>query len=390
MAGVTQPAGFYDLAGYLVEIADVNGRLIVRFDGVPDRLAPTLRANGDGSFVVETGTLAGAEISFQEGGALIGHVLPMERLERRPPTQPWRTGHGLTLNGPPPDEDEEDAYLHLWTGVSQQSDGASINWDLPWARYRFVEWLTQRRQVIFHGSPLPDLDLFVPRRGSIELFDHGGRGNRGAVYGTPYGIWSMWFAVIDRSKLEGSIRNGVFSFESDDGETLDVYNFSVHYELVDQPIWRTGTLYFLSPDTFSPIPFYPGGPPSNEWASTLELRPIARLEVRPEDFPFLDRVGGHDDSELIASEKLGDVVTEHIDSARRTDGGVTVRLRWDDEIAGVIDPYLETRRRFTPDVIRRHRVEPSGEHWLDIDGPEGFLQTYEHTLKSHGVEIQPG
>jgi hypothetical protein len=272
--------------------------------------------------------------------------------------------------------------------VVERSDGEWITWDLPWPRHRFVEWLTQRRLVIFHGSPLADIETFVPRRGSIELFDHGGRGNRGAVYGTPYGLWSMWFAVIDRSKLEGSIRNGVFNFESAGGETLDVYNFSVHHEHLDKEIWRTGTLYLLPPDTFEAIPFYPGGPPSNEWASTVELRPIARLEIRPEDFPFLDRVGGHDDSELIAADRLGEIVNEHIDAGQRTEGGLAVHLRWDDEIAQIIEAYLESRRRFTPDVARRHRVDNSGEHWLDIEGPAGFLQTFQQTLSSRGIAVE--
>jgi hypothetical protein len=198
----------------------------------------------------------------------------------------------------------------------------------------------------------------------------------------------MWFAVIDRSKLDGSIRNGVLNFVSGD-EALDVYNFSVHHEYLGQEIWRTGTLYLLPPETFEAIPFYPGGPPSNEWASTVELRPIARLEIRPEDFPFLDRVGGHDDSELIAADQLGDILTAHIDAANRTPAGIAVHLRWDDEIAQIIEPYLESRRRFTPDVMRQHRIEPTGEHWLDLEGPDGYLQTYEKMLETRGIEITP-
>lgn len=197
----------------------------------------------------------------------------------------------------------------------------------------------------------------------------------------------MWFAVIDRSKIDGSIRNGVFNFSADT-ETLDVYNFSVHHEYLGKDIWRTGTLYLLPPETFSPIPFYPGGPPSNEWASTVELRPIARLDIRPEDFPFLDRVGGHDDSEIIASEKLGDVITDHIDAAHRTQAGLAVHLRWDDEIAAIIEDYLTSRRRLTPDVSRQHRIEPTGEHWLDLEGPDGYLQTYERMLVTRGIGIQ--
>lgn len=385
MAVMTRFGGFYDMAGDIVEVVEMGGRLVIRFEGVPDRFAPTLKPIGDSNFVVETGTLSGAEVSFDESGGLIGGVIPIERISE-PIAPSWPTGKGLTLNEADPVDEEATAYQALWTEISERSDGGWIKWDLPWPRHRFVEWLTRRRHVIFHGSPLADLDLFVPRRGSIELFDHGGRGNRGAVYGTPYGLWSMWFAVIDRSNLQGSIRNGVLNFATN-SETLDVYHFSVHHELLGQSLWRTGTLYILSPETFEPIPFYPGGPPSNEWASTVELRPIARLEVRPEDFPFRDQVGGHDDSELLAAEKLGDVVTDHIEAAHLFEGGVAVRLRWDDDIADIIEEYLESRRRFTPDVIRQHRIEPAGEHWIDIRGPQGFLQNYEKVLVSHGITI---
>jgi hypothetical protein len=383
---MTRIAGFYDLAGDIAEVVEIDGRFVIRFESVPDRFAPSLKPTGDHSFVVETGTMAGAEISFNESGGVIGGIIPITRIER-PDPPPWRTGKGLILSEPDLTQDEDAAYEQLWTEISQRSDGGWIVWDLPWPRHRFVEWLTRRRHVIFHGSPHGDLETFVPRRGSIELFDHGGRGNRGAVYGTPYGLWSMWFAVIDRSKIDGSIRNGVFNFSADT-ETLDVYNFSVHHEYLGGDIWRTGTLYLLPPETFEAIPFYPGGPPSNEWASTIELRPIARLEIRPEDFPFLDRVGGHDDSELIASDQMGEIVTEHIDAAHRIAGGVAVHLRWDDGIAHIIEPYLESRRRFTPDVIRQHRIEPNGEHWIDVEGPDGFIQTYQHTLVSRGIEIQ--
>jgi hypothetical protein len=67
---------------------------------------------------------------------------------------------------------------------------------------------------------------------------------------------------------------------------------------------------------------------------------------------------------------------------------VAVRLRWDNDIAAIIEDYLESRRRFTPDVNRQLRIEPSGEHWIEIEGPDGFIQTYQKMLSSRDIEIQ--
>jgi len=33
-------------------------------------------------------------------------------------------------------------------------------------------------------------------------------------------------------------------------------------------------------------------------ASPVHVKPLARLEIRPEDFPFLSQIRGHDDSRL--------------------------------------------------------------------------------------------
>lgn len=134
---MTSFEGFYDMAGDVVEVVEIGGRLVIRFEGVPDRFAPTLRSVGDATFVVETGTLSGAEVSFNESGGLIGGVIPIERISQ-PPPPPWPTGKGLTLNEPDLSEEEDTAYQELWSEVSERSDGGWIRWDLPWLRHRFV------------------------------------------------------------------------------------------------------------------------------------------------------------------------------------------------------------------------------------------------------------
>ena len=39
---------------------------------------------------------------------------------------------------------------------------------------------------------------------------------------------------------------------------------------------------------------------STQWASAVPVRPLARVDVRPEDFPLLDEVHGHDPAEVRA------------------------------------------------------------------------------------------
>jgi hypothetical protein len=212
--------------------------------------------------------------------------------------------------------------------------------------------------------------------------DHAGKGNLAAVYGTPMGLWALWFAVLDRSRLRGTIRNGVQRWADREGRTRDLYFFSVDHSHVGDDIWRSGTLYLLPRDSFRPSPFFPGGPDSNEWASPKEVRPLKRLAVDPEDFPFRDRVGGHDDSEVIRGEEISGVVLDRVRSASRVPGGFDLALEWDEGVAAIFQEYLALARKFMPDVERR-LVDST----LEIRGPAGFLQSFEKSLERHGIAV---
>ena len=242
--------------------------------------------------------------------------------------------------------------------------------------------------MIFHGSPTPDIQVFAPVRRSVELMDHRGTGNLAAVYGTTSGLWALWFAVLDRSRLRGSIRNGVMRWTDREGRALDVYFFSVHHEHVGGDIWRPGMLYLLPRDTFSPMPFLAGGPDSSEWASPDEVRPLKRIAVEPDDFPFRDQVGGHDDSEVLEAERLSNAVFDRVRKARRFPGGLELTLAWDDEMADMIDDYLALAEKLTPDVERRLVSRGANEATMDVRGPEGYLQSLEHSLAKRGIEVE--
>jgi hypothetical protein len=380
--------GTYLLGFEPILVSVVDGEVLIRFEGVPEELAAGL-VGSDNSYVVVGSQMGGATVEFDEGhpapGGRIGGMIDFVRADEASLST---SGRGLRLEGLAWDAGEEDMYRNVADGILENRDGRTLELDDRWPKWRFVEWLSRQGQFIFHGSPLADLDSFLPRRNSVEIMDHGGTGNRAAVYGTPFGLWAMWFAVIDRTKLKGSIRNGVMSWPDRWGDPVDLYRFTVHKDFVGGDIWRTGTLYLFSRADFEPIPFYPGGPASNEWASTSELGPLARLTIDPGDFPFLNQVGSHDDGELIAAEEIGDIVMAKVASARSLPGAILVSLAWDDEIAGIWDEYMKTRRRFNPDVERTLTLEPEGTATMEVRGPEGFLQVYEASLLQAGIHLE--
>jgi hypothetical protein len=84
------------------------------------------------------------------------------------------------------------------------------------------------------------------------------------------------------------------AFTGPDGDRLPVYRFSVDYRIQPPPL-REGRLYILPRDTFHQLPVVPDGPPSPEWCGPETVVPLARLPLRPSDFPFHDGISAHDD-----------------------------------------------------------------------------------------------
>lgn len=388
MSNPQRLVGTYLLGFEPILVSVVDGEVLIRFEGVPEELAAGL-VGADNSYVVVGSQMEGATVEFDEGdpapGGRIGGIIEIVRADDATLSA---SGRGLRLEELDWETGEEDLYRNVADGILENRDGRTLQLGDRWPKWRFVEWLSRQGHFIFHGSPLADLDSFVPRRNSVEIMDQGGTGNRAAVYGTPFGLWAMWFAVIDRSKLKGSIRNGVMSWPDRSGNPVDLYRFTVHTDFVGGDIWRSGTLYLFARADFEPIPFYPGGPASNEWASTSELKPLARLTIDPADFPFLGQVGSHDDGELIAAEEVGDIVMAKMASARSVPGAILVSLAWDEEIASIWDEYMKTRQRFSPDVERTLTLEPEGTATMEVRGPDGYLQVFEASLLQAGIHLE--
>ena len=244
--------------------------------------------------------------------------------------------------------------------------------------HEFAQWVTARDRYIFHGSNNREITEFVPVRASLEMYDHGERGNLGAVYGTQYGLWSLFFAVVDRERIRGSIRNGVSHFQALDGRTIDTYQFSVDADSLAEGPFTSGALYILPRGTFRQLPFWPDGPLSDEWASETAVLPLAVLDVEPDDFPF--EVDGHDDGPV---HRLMDLTAEligHAGEAHRTEGGFAIDLAWSDEVRAVYDEWSEVFPTFFPTVDVELTGDGAARRWTLL-GPEAFQMAFGSRLE---------
>ena len=162
---------------------------------------------------------------------------------------------------------------------------------MPW---QFLCALAARRQIAFHGTGDPGIERFEPR----EPVDFAPFGQQRAVFATSDPIWAMFYAIVDRAGHELTLNNGCLVLD-DLGESY--YYFSVSRQALGRQPWRTGYLYLLPADTFveQPGATYAGHPAHvPQLASPVAVEALARLRVEPHDFPFLDRIGGHDDHRL--------------------------------------------------------------------------------------------
>ncbi len=148
------------------------------------------------------------------------------------------------------------------------------------------------KDILLHGSTNKDLDVLEPRRQT----DFSGRGVT-AGFASGDGIWPMFFAIVDRSNVRGSLRNGCFVVTNLRGRTKRFYFFSINQEMLRRPSWTDGMIYVLPRAPFKQTST--GVVRFAEWASEEPVRPLAKLPIGPKDFPFLNNVTGHAEEESI-------------------------------------------------------------------------------------------
>jgi hypothetical protein len=118
---------------------------------------------------------------------------------------------------------------HLWHSLNFDD----IPWleNLPVPKWVFLCWLTEEKEVVLHGSGNPDIRLFEPRAPNAK--DDNDFSQQTAVFASSEGIWSIFYAILDRENFQPRFLNSAVRFELPDGWSDTRYFFSVNNETLD-------------------------------------------------------------------------------------------------------------------------------------------------------------
>jgi hypothetical protein len=163
--------------------------------------------------------------------------------------------------------------------------------DLPQPRVEFLRWLALNRPVVFHGSPRDDLEELSTERRSRDTTTWG---DQTAVYASSDPVWSIYFAVLRRDNGWTETRNGSLGIG---GRRFYFFLHNRGSESADR--FGPGSLYLLPPETFEAQRPALGFIDLAHLVSRVPVRPLARVDVTPEDFPFRDAIGYYREGEPI-------------------------------------------------------------------------------------------
>jgi hypothetical protein len=187
---------------------------------------------------------------------------------------------------------------HLFETVMAAGNCIRIDYTLPIPKWQFLCYLADQPGVTLHGTGDPNIQVFEPRK-SNDLTDFGAQT---AVYAAGDGLWAMFFAILDRTLYPMATSNACVRLADEGGVVSEpFYVFSISQNSLHKQPWRNGSVYLLPSETFIYQPSLRFGPYEAripQMASLSQVIPFARLDVTPEDFPFLKDIRGLDDARL--------------------------------------------------------------------------------------------
>lgn len=169
-----------------------------------------------------------------------------------------------------------ESFEQLWESLPQ--NGSAIEYALSYPKHEFLKYLIEEKKVLLHGSNW-NVETLEPRQGNCTSKKFG---NLNAVYATNDPILPLFHAIQDKNTFTGSSVSGVILSNG----TTTSYIFKVEQKMLEKSPWSRGGIYILSPETFQQGTD-DDGTLIDEFASMISVRPLAKLFVSPEDFPYL-------------------------------------------------------------------------------------------------------
>lgn len=198
--------------------------------------------------------------------------------------------------GPNPDAATRAEFDRLLDEALLAGPDNFIDYRLAAPKWQFLCHAADRGGIVLHGTGNPDITIFEPRQSN----DVGEFGNRSAIYAASDGLWPMYFAILDRDRYDIGLVNACIRITGLEGS---YYYFSITASVLEKQPWRNGIIYLLPGESFElQPPIIADGQEIKiaQVASLIPVRPAAKLMVRPEDFPFLQAIRGHDNEKLQA------------------------------------------------------------------------------------------
>lgn len=162
--------------------------------------------------------------------------------------------------------------------IAEIHEGKPLTGEIPFSKYRFLQYLALQDEFIFHGSNNKTLEILEPRKQTLFNSQP-----TEAVFASTEPMWSVFYAVFDRSKAVGSFRNGCLVYKN-----RKYHYYALNKSIADQRPWTSGMIYILPKSKFTKVDNRKIS--FDEWVCYESVKPIGQLEVSLEDFYFKNKV----------------------------------------------------------------------------------------------------
>ena len=279
---------------------------------------------------------------------------------------PPRPAPDLTLNS-----QKIEAFENLFLEARRLGPNAFIDYNITYPKHEFLRYLVDRKKILLHGSNKPDLKILLPIRFST---DARAAMNKQSIFAAADGIWPMFFAVLDRGNYVGTMSSGAYRLSDATGLTTTYYFFSINEEVLKLRPFRRGTIYLLPRDKFKPAA-NGHGVVLEEWISVEPVQVLAKLSISPEDFPLLDIIWGHNESELGWLAETIKMCSGAVEGRDELQSGYCFKFPGGDKWARRLRELCRQQQKFCPFLVfNLIRGSNNGPNYLRATGPDGAKQ----------------